>query len=75
MKMTLRTQLKNVKGQCHKTFNDYFTRRSHLKEQLDAIEDNVKDAEASITTLNSLPNSMKRVVLVGISHMKKCTID
>ena len=45
MKMTLRTQLKDVKVQCQKTFNDYFT-RSHLKEQLEAVEDNVKEAEA-----------------------------
>ena len=26
-------------------------------------------------TLNGLPNSVKRVVLVGRSHMDKCTID
>ena len=29
-----------------KTFNDYFTKRSHLKEKLEAIEANVKEAEA-----------------------------
>ena len=45
-KMTLRTQLKNVKVQCQKTFNDYFTRRSHLKEQLEVVENNVKEAKA-----------------------------
>ena len=44
--MTMRTQLKNVKVQCHKKFNEYFTRRSHLKEQLEAIKDNVEEAEA-----------------------------
>ena len=33
---------KNVK----KTFNDYFTRRPHLKEQLEVVKDNDKEAEA-----------------------------
>ena len=45
-KMTLRTQLKDVKVQFQKTFNDYFTRRSHLKEQLEAVQANVKEVEA-----------------------------
>ena len=39
MNMTLRTQLKDVKVQCQKTFNDYFTRRSQLKEKLEVVEE------------------------------------
>ena len=30
-------------GAMSETFNDYFTRRSHLKEQLEAVEDIVKE--------------------------------
>ena len=44
--MTLRTQIKDVKVQSQKTFNDYFIRIFHLKEKLEAVEDNVKEAEA-----------------------------
>ena len=33
-------------GSMSETFNDYLTRRSHLKEQLEVVEDNVKEAEA-----------------------------
>ena len=73
--MPLRTQLKDVKVKCQEKFNDYFTRISHIKERLEAVEDNVKEAEAQITILNSLPNSVERFVLVGISHMEECTID
>ena len=44
--ITLRTQLSDLKVQCQKTFNDYFTRRSHLKEQLESVEEDVKEVEA-----------------------------
>ena len=56
-----------------KTFNDYFTRRSHLKEQLEAVEDNVKEVEPYITILNGIPSLVKRVVLLGRSPMEECT--
>ena len=39
-KMTLRTQLKNVKMQSSETIQSYFTRVSQLNEQLEAIGDN-----------------------------------
>ena len=32
-------------GAMSQTFNDYFTKRSHLKEQLEAVEANVKEAD------------------------------
>ena len=41
MKMTLRTQLKDVKMQILESIQSYFTRISQIKEQLEAIEDNV----------------------------------
>ena len=46
----------------------YFTRRSQLKEQLEAIGDNVKEVEAH----NDLPSSFKGVVLEGRSPIEEC---
>ena len=54
-KMTLRKQLKNVKIQNAETIQSYFTRVSQIKEQLEAVEEEVENAEVVITTLNGLP--------------------
>ena len=43
LKMTLRNQLKNVKIHSSKTMQSYFTKVSQIKEQLEAIEDNVEE--------------------------------
>ena len=43
-KMTLRNQLKNVKIQNVDTIQYYFTRVSHIKEQLEAIDEEVENA-------------------------------
>ena len=56
-KMTLRKQLKNVKIQNAETIQSYFTRVSQIKEQLDAVEEEVENAEVVITTMNGLPGS------------------
>ena len=40
--ITLRNQLKNVKIQNSKTIQSYFTRVAQIKEQLEAIEENVE---------------------------------
>ena len=42
-KMTLRNQLKNVKIHNSDTIQSYFTRVSQIKEQLKAVEENVKE--------------------------------
>ena len=55
--MTLRNQLKNVKIQNEETIQSYFTRVSQIKEQLEAVEEEVKNAAVVITTLNGLPRS------------------
>ena len=54
-KMTLRNQLKNVKIQNSETMQTYFTRVAQMKEQLEAVEENV--GEIVMTTLNGLPRS------------------
>ena len=71
--MTLRTQLKDVKMQMSESIQSYFTRISQIKKQLEAIGDNVKEAEAEITTLNGLPSSFNGFVLKGSSPIEECT--
>ena len=41
--MTLRNQLKNVNIQNSETMQFYFTRVSQIKEQLEAVEENVEE--------------------------------
>ena len=54
-KMTLRDQLKNVKTQNLETIQSYFTRVAQIKEQLEAVEENVKEGEIVMTNLNGIP--------------------
>ena len=42
-KMTLRNHIKNMKIQNFKTIQSHFTRVSQIKEQLEPIEENVKE--------------------------------
>ena len=42
-KMNLRTQLKNTKMQKGETIQDYLSRVTHFKEQLEAIGDNLDE--------------------------------
>ena len=51
-KMTLRNQLKNVK-----TIQSKFTRVSQFKEQIEAVDEEVENADIVITTLNDLLGS------------------
>src|SRR5882762_515315 len=44
-KMTLRNQLKNVKIQNAETIQFYFTRVSQIKEQLEAVDEEVENIE------------------------------
>ena len=52
LKMTLRDQLKNVKIQNAETIQSYFTSFSQIKEQLEAVDEEVENAEIVMTTLN-----------------------
>ena len=54
-RMTLRNQLKGMKMQKKKTIQQYFSRVSHIKEQLEAIGDMVEEEEVVMTTLSGLP--------------------
>ena len=51
-KMTLRNQLKNVKIQNVETIQWYFTRVTQIKEQLEAVGEDIENGEVVMTTLN-----------------------
>ena len=44
-KMTLRNQLKNLKIQNAETIQSYFTRVSQIKEQVEAVDEEVENVE------------------------------
>ena len=69
-KMTLRNQLKNVKIQNAETIQSYFTRVSQIKEQLEAVDEEVENAEIVMTTLSGLPRSWDSFIQ-GICARKK----
>src|SRR5713226_6302414 len=69
-KMTLRNQLKNVKIQNAETIQSYFTRVSQIKEQLEAVDEEVENAEIVMTTLNDLPRTWDSFIQ-GICARKK----
>ena len=68
--MTLRNQLKNVKIQNAETIQPYFTRVSQIKEQLEAVDKEVENAEIVMTTLNCLPRAWDSFIQ-GIYARKK----
>ena len=46
-----------MKIQIAETIQSYFTRVSHIKEQLEAVYEEVENAEIVMTTLNGLPRT------------------
>jgi hypothetical protein len=52
--MNLRTQLKSTRMQKGETVQEYFSRISQFKEQLEAIGDTLDEYELIMTTLNGL---------------------
>jgi hypothetical protein len=69
-RMTLRSQLKNVKMQNSETIHSYFSRVNQIKEQIEAIGDSVEGEEMVMTTLNGLPRSWDAFIQ-GICSRKK----
>ena len=55
--ITLRNQLKNVKIRTAETIHSYFRRVSQIKEKLEAVEEELENAEVVITILNGLLGS------------------
>ena len=71
-KMTLRTQLKNVKMQDSESIQSYFTRVSQIREKIEAIGDSVEEAELMMTTMNGLPTPWYPFIK-GIYSRRKLT--
>ena len=69
-KMTQRNQLKNVKIQNAETIQSYFKRVSQIKEQLEAVDEEVENAKIVMTTLNGLLRSRDSFIQ-GICARKK----
>ena len=69
-KMNLRNQLKNVKIQNAETIQSYFTQVSQIKEQLEAVDEEVDNAEIVMNTLNGLPKIWDSFIQ-GICAKKK----
>ena len=53
-KMNLRAELKSTKMSHGESIQDYFTRVSQFKEQLESIGDNLDEDELVMTALNGL---------------------
>ena len=62
--------MKNVKIQNEETMRSYFTRVSQIKEQLEALDEEVENSEIVMTTLNGLPRSWDSFIQ-GICARKK----
>ncbi len=69
-RMTLRTQLKNVKVDKSENVQAYLSRVSQIKEQLHAIGDMVEEEEVVMTTLNGLPRSWESFIQ-GVCSRRK----
>jgi hypothetical protein len=69
-RMTLRSQMKNLKMQNSKTIYSYFSRVNQIKEKIEAIGDSVEGEEMVMTTLNGLPKSWDAFIQ-GICSRKK----
>ena len=68
--MTLRNQLKNVNIQNVETIQSYCTRFSQIKEQLEAVDEEVENSEIVMTTLNGIPRACDSFIQ-GICARKK----
>ena len=71
-KMTLRNKLKSVRSQKSKTMHSYFTRVAQIKDQLEAIDDMVEEAEVVMITLSGIPRDWETFIR-GICSRRKLT--
>jgi hypothetical protein len=69
-RMTLRTQLKNVRMQNLETIHSYFSRVNQIKKRIETIGDTVNGEEMVMTTLNGLPRSWDAFIQ-GICSRRK----
>jgi hypothetical protein len=74
-KMDLRTQLKNTKMQKGETVQEYFSRVTHFKEQLQEIGDNLDEDEIIMKTLNGLIRPWDSFIQTICARKEKLQFD
>jgi hypothetical protein len=74
-KMNLRTQLKNTRMQKGESIQEYFSRISQFKEQLEAIRDTIDKDELIMMTLNGLTRPWGAFIQTICARTKKLKFD
>jgi hypothetical protein len=74
-KMNLRTQLKNTRMQKGESIQEYFSRISQFKEQLEAIGDTIDEDELIMTTLNGLTRPWDAFIQTICARKEKLQFD
>jgi hypothetical protein len=74
-KMNLRTQLKNTRMQKGEMIQEYFSRISEFKEQLEAIGDIIDEDELIMTTLNGLTRPWDAFIQTICARKEKLKFD
>ena len=65
--------MKNVRIQNVETIQSYFTRVSQIKEQIEAVDEDVENEGIVMTTLNGLPRAWDSFIQ-GICSRKKLIV-
>jgi hypothetical protein len=73
--MNLRTQLKNIRMQKGETIQEYFSRISEFKEQLEAIGDTIDEEKLIMTALNGLTIPWDAFIQTICARMEKLKLD
>jgi hypothetical protein len=74
-KMNIRTQLKNRRMQKGETIQEYFSRISEFKEQLEAIGDTIYEDKLIIMTLNGLTRPWDAFIQTICARTEKLKFD
>jgi Tfp pilus assembly protein PilN len=73
--MNLRTQLKNTRMQRGESIQEYFSKISQFKEQLEAIRDAIDEDELIMTTLNGLSRPWDAFIQTICARKEKLLFD
>ena len=74
-KMNLRTQLKNIRMQKEETIQEYFSRISEFKEQLETVGDTIDEDELIMTALNGLTRPWDAFIETICARKEKLKFD
>jgi hypothetical protein len=73
-KMNLRNQLKNTRMQKGETIQEYFSRISEFKEQLEVIGDTIDEDELIMATLNGLTRAWDAFIQTICARSEKLNV-